>query len=82
VDPSRSAARQFWIIKHGVKASGMPAWSRSGVDDATIWDMVALLRNLPQLSTADYAAVVAASAGHTHAGSARDEHEDGHGHAH
>jgi mono/diheme cytochrome c family protein len=68
MDPSRSAARRFWIIKHGIKASGMPAWSRSGVDDATIWDMVALLQKLPEQSPADYAAVVAASAGHTHAG--------------
>ena len=25
--PSRDAARDFWIIKHGIKASGMPAWS-------------------------------------------------------
>jgi len=69
-----SAARQFWIIKHGIKASGMPAWSRGGVDDATIWDMVALLQKLPELSPADYAAAVAASPGHTHAG--HHEHGD------
>lgn len=72
-DPSEAAtkgaaARQFWIIKHGVKASGMPAWSRGGVDDETIWDMVALLRKLPALDGAEYVALVAASEGHTHAG--------------
>jgi mono/diheme cytochrome c family protein len=74
---SGSAARQFWIIKHGIKASGMPAWSKGGVDDATIWDMVAWLQKLPELSPEDYAAAVAASEGHTHAG-AHHEHEDGH----
>src|SRR5690349_22912733 len=42
-------ARQFWIVKHGLKMTAMPAWSRSGVDDATIWDMVALLQKLPAL---------------------------------
>jgi len=82
-DMNASAARQFWIIKHGIKASGMPAWSRGGVDDATIWDMVALLQKLPGLSPADYAAAVAASEGHTHAGSAdHKKHEDGHEHSH
>jgi len=85
-----SAARQFWIIKHGIKASGMPAWSRGGVDDATIWDMVALLQKLPEFSAEDYAAAVAASEGHTHAGSAdhheapatQHEHKDDHEHSH
>lgn len=71
VDP----ARGFWIIKHGLKMTGMPAWSRSGVEDATIWDMVALLQKLPGLSPEDYAALVEASPGHTHAGAA---HSDGH----
>ncbi len=83
-DPNRSAVRQFWIIKHGIKASGMPAWSKGGVDDATIWDMVALLQKLPQLSPEDYEAAVAASEGHTHAGgtNAQKKHENGHEHTH
>ena len=83
-DPSetatpRSAARQFWIIKHGIKASGMPAWSKGGVDDETIWDMVALLNKLPTLGATDYLALVAASEGHSHAGAgAGDEHGSSH----
>jgi hypothetical protein len=32
-----AAARQFWIIKHGIKASGMPAGSKAGMDDASFW---------------------------------------------
>ena len=40
VDP-RTA---FWVIKHGLKMSAMPAWGMSH-DDATIWSMVAFLRN-------------------------------------
>lgn len=64
----RAAARQFWIIKHGIKASGMPAWSRGGMDDETIWDMVAFLRKLPALDGTDYVGLVAASDGHSHAG--------------
>lgn len=45
--------RQFWIIKHGIKASGMPAWA-PGHDDERIWNMVAFLKRLPELSPQEY----------------------------
>ncbi|MCY7355493.1 MAG: cytochrome c, partial [Lysobacter sp.] len=32
-------AHAFWVTKHGIKASGMPAWGRS-MDDDYIWGMV------------------------------------------
>lgn len=62
------AARRFWIIKHGIKASGMPAWSKGGMDDSAIWDLVAFLDKLPSLSPADYQQTVRASDGHSHGG--------------
>lgn len=52
-DAATSAARQFWIIKHGIKASGMPAWGKTH-DDARIWAMVAFLQKLPQLDETQY----------------------------
>lgn len=64
----RIAARRFWIIKHGIKASGMPAWSRGGMEDAAIWDLTAFLERLPVLSAAEYGELVEASEGHSHAG--------------
>ena len=66
--PDRAAARRFWIIKHGIKASGMPAWSKGGMDDADIWDMTAFLGALPTLSAQQYRLQVAASGGHMHGG--------------
>ncbi|MEO8673411.1 MAG: c-type cytochrome [Tahibacter sp.] len=48
-----SAARQFWIIKHGIKASAMPAWGATH-DDARIWNMVAFLQRLPSLTPDQY----------------------------
>jgi len=48
----------FWVIKHGIKMSAMPAWGTSH-DDATIWSMVAFLRELPTLTPAEYRAIVA-----------------------
>ncbi|MGH8174819.1 MAG: c-type cytochrome [Steroidobacter sp.] len=63
VDP----ARTFWVIKHGVKASGMPAWGKH-MEDEYIWDIVAFVRKLPALSAEQYAQQVAASGGHSHGG--------------
>jgi len=44
----------FWIIKHGVEMTGMPAWGPTH-DDQRIWDMVAFLQQLPGMTAADYA---------------------------
>lgn len=57
----------FWVIKHGVKMSGMPAWGKS-MDDRYIWGMVAALQRFPRMTAADYKALVAASPGHSHGG--------------
>lgn len=62
--------RRFWIIKHGIKGSGMPAWAKGGMDDEAIWDLTAFIKVLPKLSASEYQAQVAASAGHSHAGMA------------
>ncbi len=55
-----SAAQQFWIIKHGVKLSAMPAWGRTH-PDPLIWDMVAFVRKLPAMTPAQYKATVASA---------------------
>lgn len=78
LDPQFAQARQFWIIKHGIKASGMPAWSKGGMEDEAIWDLVAFVQKLPGLTAADYRALVASSNGHSHGG--LDGHHDGHEH--
>lgn len=50
--------RRFWIIKHGIKASGMPAWGY-GHDDERIWSLVAFLDRLHELSPAQYQIITA-----------------------
>ena len=54
VDP----AEAFWVIKHGLKMSAMPAWGMSH-DDATIWSMVAFLQKMPKMTPAQYKEIVA-----------------------
>lgn len=53
-----SPAETFWIIKHGFKMTGMPAWGATH-DDHSIWAMVAFLRKLPELSPEAYRAITA-----------------------
>jgi mono/diheme cytochrome c family protein len=88
----RSAAQQFWIIKHGVKLSAMPAWGRTH-DDRLIWGMVAFIRQLPKLSPGQYRAAVASApesheemmehmSGAEHGGSKPHTHAPGHEHRH
>ena len=50
-------AEQFWIIKHGVKMTGMPAWGVTH-DDELIWDVVAFVRKLPELTPEQYEALI------------------------
>ncbi len=51
--PHWSAAQLFWITKHGIKFSAMPAWGPTHSDDK-IWDIIAFLRKLPNLSPTEY----------------------------
>jgi mono/diheme cytochrome c family protein len=52
-----TVAEEFWMIKHGVKMTAMPAWGRTHSDEL-IWDMVAFVRKLPSLSPGQYQAIV------------------------
>ena len=63
----RNPAAAFWIIKHGIKSTGMPAWGKS-MADPYIWGMVAFLQRLPTLDAEQYKALAASSGGHQHGG--------------
>ena len=73
-------AISFWIIKHGIKATGMPAWGKS-MGDEYLWGLVAFMQKLPELDAPGYQALVAASSGHKHGGGESDmhNHEGQHG---
>ena len=49
----QESRRTFWIIKHGIKMSAMPAWGKT-LDDAAIWDVVAFVRKMPGMTPEDY----------------------------
>jgi mono/diheme cytochrome c family protein len=46
-------AELYWIIRHGIKMSGMPAWEYR-LSDEEIWDVVAFVKRMPSLTVAEY----------------------------
>lgn len=54
-----SAGELFWILRNGIKMTGMPAWSDHS--DEELWATVAFLEKLPGMSEQDYAKLVVAS---------------------
>jgi mono/diheme cytochrome c family protein len=63
----------FWVIKNGIKMTGMPAWGPTHSDEK-IWAIVAFVRKLPNMSAADYKAM--------HQQLAESDHDDDHNHEH
>jgi len=51
------AEELFYIVKHGVKFTGMPAWPAQQRDDE-VWALVAFLRKLPGLDAESYQRLV------------------------
>lgn len=49
------AAEVFWIVKHGIKMSGMPAFGPTHGDE-TVWKIAAFVKMLPEMSAAQYEA--------------------------
>lgn len=54
----------FWVIKNGIKMTGMPGWGLNNSDEQ-IWDMIALVSALDKMSAMQYQALVE-SGQHTH----------------
>jgi len=52
----RQPGQLFWVVKHGIKMTGMPSFGAIGADDKEIWSIVAFIKTLPTVSEADYKA--------------------------
>jgi mono/diheme cytochrome c family protein len=61
--PARNPTEQFWIVKHGLKMTAMPAWGTTHSDEE-IWNMVAFLQRLPGMSAQQYRAMTQGAHGH------------------
>ena len=53
-----TSAKIFWVVKHGIKMTGMPAWTYRMSDDE-IWEVVAFVKQrLPYLSPREFQTMV------------------------
>ena len=59
--------KAFWVIKHGIKMSAMPAWGKTH-DDHKIWAMVAYLQAQPHMSVERYQRLSAGGEDDDHGG--------------
>ena len=80
-------SEQFWVVKHGIKMTGMPSWGVTH-DDELLWDIVAFLSKMPELTADEYQGLVS-SAPKTHEEMMQEmdlqsghEHTDSHEHHH
>jgi cytochrome c553 len=54
-------AQLFWVVKNGIKMTGMPSFGAIGVPDQDIWTIAAFVKKLPTTSDADFKAWTAPS---------------------
>ena len=72
-DYNNNPTTQFWVIKNGLKMTGMPAWSPSHTDEQ-IWTMVAFISKLKSLSPEEYMELTRLSE------DGSEDHDSGHSH--
>ena len=51
------ASELYWITRHGIKMSGMPAWQQH-LSEAELWAVVAFVQRLPALTPSAYGELV------------------------
>jgi mono/diheme cytochrome c family protein len=52
--PQRTAAEIFYVVKNGIKMTGMPSFGSTGVPDDEIWKIAAFVKKIPTATEADY----------------------------
>jgi hypothetical protein len=81
----RTAAELYWVTRHGIRRTGMPAWGVTHSDDE-LWPLVALILRFPELGEGEYerllAAAQAAGIGHDHDHDHDQEQDHNHDHDH
>ena len=60
-DTNWRARELYWITRHGIKMSGMPAWEYH-LSDSDIWATVAFVSAMPAMTTQDFKRMTAAGA--------------------
>ena len=65
----------FWVTKHGIKMTGMPAWGATH-GDGDLWPVVAFMTVLPELDGEAYRSMLKSAEGRGHHSAQSDGHHD------
>lgn len=68
----RTAGELYWVTRHGIKMTGMPAW-QFRFSERDLWSVVAFVRQLPSMTPDDYLVRSRTAGAHVH--TAADEPE-------
>lgn len=73
-------AEVFWITKHGVRMTGMPAFGPTH-SDPELWEIAAFVKRLPELDAASYRALARSGQDHHHHEQGDEDADDVSAHA-
>lgn len=51
---SLSPSEVFWVVKNGIRMTGMPSFAAAGLGDDDIWSIAAFVKKIGSVSEADY----------------------------
>ena len=51
---ARPPAEIFWIVKNGIRMTGMPGFGGLGAEDAEFWAIAAFVKKLPDVTEAQF----------------------------
>lgn len=71
----------YWIVKHGIKMAGMPAYGPTHTEDE-LWEIVAFVEQLPDMTAERYEILTAPEVPEDSTQTARPLADDGHDHVH
>jgi len=54
VADQRQPNELFWVIKHGIKMTGMPSFGAAGASDDDIWKITTFVKRMATVSAEDY----------------------------
>ena len=54
VAKTRDASAIFWVLKNGIRMTGMPSFGKAGIPDNELWQIVAFVKKFPSVSESDY----------------------------
>lgn len=54
VAPALTLGQAYWVVKNGIRMTGMPSFGAIGTPDAELWNIASFVKALPTVTEAQY----------------------------